>query len=189
VRFDAAYFEGLYAADADPWKFETSAYENAKYDATVAALGGRRFGCVLEVGCSIGVLTQKLAPHADAILALDIAPAAIETARARNRDLTHATFVAGGVLDADLEGPFDLILFSEVLYYLTAGELVQAAHRTRTLLAPGGEVLLVNWLGKGHHPLSGDEAANGFVKALGSDLTRTRRIRRRRYRLDHLRRG
>ena len=33
----------LYASDPDPWGFETSAYEQAKYAATIDALEGRRF--------------------------------------------------------------------------------------------------------------------------------------------------
>ena len=55
----AAYFEALYAADEDPWDFTTSAYERAKYDRTVAALGDRRFARGLEVGCSIGVEAES----------------------------------------------------------------------------------------------------------------------------------
>ena len=35
----AAYFEAIYERDPDPWRFQTSAYERAKYDATLAALG------------------------------------------------------------------------------------------------------------------------------------------------------
>ena len=35
---EPAYFEALYAADPDPWRFATSAYEREKYTATLAAL-------------------------------------------------------------------------------------------------------------------------------------------------------
>jgi cyclopropane fatty-acyl-phospholipid synthase-like methyltransferase len=58
---DADYFEGLYRAEDDPWGFATSAYEHAKYDATLAALGTERSHRALEVGCAIGVLTARLA--------------------------------------------------------------------------------------------------------------------------------
>lgn len=188
ARFDADYFDALYRADPDPWNFETSPYEARKYAETVAVLGERRFRRGLEVGCSIGVLTRDLAPRVDALVALDISALAIETARARNPGLIHVSFVASGLIEAELSGAFDLMVFSEVLYYLTPAELAEAAERTRALLEPGGEVVLVNWLGKGHHPLSGDQAADGFRKALGPEFRRIRRRRRRRYRLDLLRR-
>ena len=48
--------------DPDPWEFETSEYEAAKYDATIAALEGRRYATGLEIGCSIGVLTAAARP-------------------------------------------------------------------------------------------------------------------------------
>ena len=72
VRLGRDYFEGLYAADPDPWGFETSEYEREKHSRTVAALEGRRFARGLEVGCSIGVLTRRLAGSCDALLAVDV---------------------------------------------------------------------------------------------------------------------
>jgi len=59
------YFDALYAASPDPWAFETSAYERAKYAATLDALPARRYRRALEVGCSIGVLTRQLADRCD----------------------------------------------------------------------------------------------------------------------------
>ena len=81
-RLTADYFDELYAGDPDPWGFETSAYEQAKYAATIDALEGRRYAGALEIGCSIGVLTARLAEHCDALLAVDAAQAAAD-ARAR----------------------------------------------------------------------------------------------------------
>ena len=62
-------FEGMYADRPDPWGFETSAYEQAKYDATIAALGPAATPRALEIGCSIGVLSERLAARCDALLA------------------------------------------------------------------------------------------------------------------------
>jgi hypothetical protein len=58
---DRAYFDTLYAADPDPWRFATSAYERDKYAASLAALPDPAYGSVLEIGCSIGVFTRQLA--------------------------------------------------------------------------------------------------------------------------------
>ena len=82
-RLGATFFDDLYARDADPWDFETSAYEAAKYEQTIAALEGRRFSTALEVGCSIGVLTERLAEHCDDLLAIDVAESALVRARER----------------------------------------------------------------------------------------------------------
>src|ERR1700744_4973631 len=61
--FDGEYFDLLYAQRSDPWDFATSPYEAAKYAATLAALPKPRYKNALELGCSIGVLTQQLAPR------------------------------------------------------------------------------------------------------------------------------
>src|SRR3954451_21856832 len=83
-RVRTAHFDALYARDPDPLNFETSAYEAAKYEATIAALEGRHFATGLEIGCAIGVLTEHLAPHVDDLLGIDVAEAALVKARERN---------------------------------------------------------------------------------------------------------
>src|SRR3954454_12910985 len=114
-RGRTAHFDALYARHPDPWNFETSAYEAAKYQATIAALEGRHFARGLEIGCSIGVLTEHLAPHCDALLAIDVSERAL--ARARER-VPGATFERREVPEEYPEGYFDLTVCSEVLYYL-----------------------------------------------------------------------
>src|SRR5665213_696736 len=71
-----AYFESMYASDPDPWNFATSSYEQRKYAHTVAALPNEHFCNVFEPGCSIGVLTELLAPRCERLLATDINPGA-----------------------------------------------------------------------------------------------------------------
>ena len=83
------YFDGVYAASADPWHFETSEYERAKYAATLAALPNRRYSRAFEIGCSIGVLTELLAPRCDALLAVDVSNAVLQSARQRLERLNH----------------------------------------------------------------------------------------------------
>jgi hypothetical protein len=64
----ADHFERLYRSNPDPWGFDTSPYEQAKYRQTLAAVGARRFTAGLEVGCSIGILTRMLAPRCESLL-------------------------------------------------------------------------------------------------------------------------
>jgi cyclopropane fatty-acyl-phospholipid synthase-like methyltransferase len=172
---DAAHFERIYAADPDPWKFTTSAYEQAKYAATLAMVADRHYGTALEVGCSIGVLSRQIAPLCDAFLGLDITETPLVAARARCADIPQARFARLAVPTEWPDGAFDLILFSEVLYFLSGTDLRQTAVLARTSLAPGGRVLLVNWTGKLDDPQQGDEAAEGFIAASGLAVTRQER--------------
>jgi len=54
MRTAPASFEARYRETPDPWGFADAPYERAKYARTIAALGGRRFGRALELGCANG---------------------------------------------------------------------------------------------------------------------------------------
>ena len=184
----AGYFEALYARDPDPWRFMESGYEREKYAATLAALPRPSYARALEVGCSIGVLTHDLAPRCTALLALDAARAPLAAARARCAGLPQVVFRRMQVPHDWPTGavPFDLILLSEVVYYLDAMDVTRLAAHVGASLAPGGDVLLVHWTGETNYPLSGDEAAECFIAAAPfADIMRQGRTER--YRLDLLR--
>lgn len=182
----ADYFDKLYARDPDPWRFRSSDYERDKYAATVAALEGRHFRRGVEVGCSIGELTARLAPSCDALLGVDIAEAALAAARDRNRDTPNVSFERLTMPGERPDGVFDLIVMSEVLYYFDGADLAQMAQWAQTALTPGGVLLLVHWLGETpDYPQTGDQAVEAFLKDLPG-LTTDRRLRQARYRLDRL---
>ncbi|BAQ48391.1 MULTISPECIES: SAM-dependent methyltransferase [Methylobacterium] len=181
------YFDVRYAADPDPWNFAGSPYERDKYAATLAALPRERYASALEVGCSIGVLTAALAPRCDALVALDVAEAALAQARARCGDRPGLRLMRARVPGEWPEGRFDLILLSEVVYYLDAGDVARLAGRVRASLRPDGDVVLVHWTGETHYPLTGDEAADLFVRETRDHLALDRQVRTADYRLDVLR--
>ena len=184
----ASYFDAIYERDPDPWRFRTSAYERAKYDATLAALPRPRYRRALEVGCSLGVLTRDLAGRCDALLAVDASEKPLAAARAACADLPHVSFNRVRVPDEwPPDGAFDLILLSEVVYYLDRADVARLAERVRGALAPGGDCLLVHWTGDTDYPLSGDEAAERFIEAASPFAAVTRQERAERYRLDLLR--
>ena len=160
------YFEALYRADPDPWQFRTSDYERGKYAATLGALTRPRYGRALEVGCSIGVFTTALAPRCDALLAIDGSDTALARARETCAALPQVRFEARIVPDGFPDGRFDLIVLSEVLYYLHASDLRRVAARCLDALAPGGELILCHWLGLTDYPLTGQDATEMFVGAL-----------------------
>lgn len=160
------YFTDLYASNPDPWGFATSPYEQEKYEATLASLPRETYAAALEIGCSIGVLTQRLAQRCTTLLALDVAPSALDTARARCADLSHVRFERAAIPAEWPAGRFDLIVLSEVLYFLSRDDIAASVALMRAALKPDGHLLLVHWLGETHYPVTGDEAADTVI-ALG----------------------
>jgi 2-polyprenyl-3-methyl-5-hydroxy-6-metoxy-1,4-benzoquinol methylase len=183
---NALHFEQLYHADPDPWNFNSSPYEQQKYDATLSALGTRRFTRALEVGCSIGVLTERLAGRCEQVIGLDFAPSAVAAARARCAPYPGVTIEQMQVPRQWPEGNFDLILFSEVLYFLNESDLMRICTHTARSILPGGRVLLVNYTGVTDDPVSGDAAAAFFIKETAPTLQPILQRRDAQYRLDLL---
>lgn len=188
----ASYFEDVYRANDDPWGFETSPYETAKYAATLAALPRPRYRNGFEIGCSFGVLTERLAGRCDALLAVDVVEAVLARARARCRDLPWVRFARMAVPASFPPDRFDLIVVSEVGYYWSAEDLARAREAIVDGLEPGGHLVLVHWTPLVHdYPLTGDQVHDAFVAGEDEGLPRLRHVegrREERYRLDVLER-
>lgn len=143
------YFDELYAKDVDPWRLATTDYELRKYAATVAALPGRvRRG--FEPGCSIGVLTELLAPRCEELLAWDLSAGAVRTARTRVAAHVHVRVDVGRVPAQWPQGPLDLVVLSELLYYLSDEERSRTVDLALSSLGTGGHLLAVHW----RHPFA-----------------------------------
>ena len=160
-----SYFEEVYAASPDPWNFETSDYEAGKYRDTLAHLPRERYANALEIGCSIGVLTRQLAALCDNLLSVDVSDRALAAARARCADLPHVRFAQMHIPNEIPEGPFDLIVLSEVGYYWQLADL----ERTATLLAArqptGGQLILVHFTPVvPDYPLTGDQVHTTWLR-------------------------
>ncbi len=183
-----SYFDDVYAADADPWRFETSPYEARKYAATLAALPRDRYASAFEAGCSIGVLTHALAARCDRLLAVDVSEAALARARARCADQPHVRFerrVLPGEFPDSGGAPFDLVLVSEVGYYFSEADLGRFRARCAATLAPGGTLVLVHWTAPvADYPLTGDAVHGAFLA--DPAFRHVRRVREPEYRLDVL---
>ena len=180
-RLTAGYFDELYAGDPDPWGFETSAYEQAKYAATIDALEGRRYATALEIGCSIGVLTARLAERCDALLAVDAAQAATESASERLATVRNVTVERRELPEDFPAGPFELIVCSEVLYYWDRETLEAALPAIADSLAPGGRLVAVHYrppstidplTGDAVHALLRERLALGHVESEVNDQFR-----------------
>lgn len=181
----ADFFDQLYQADPDPWRFETSPYEAEKYAATLAALPQPRYQSAFEIGGSIGVLTEQLAHRCDALLSVDISAPAQARARQRCRHLPQVTLQLMNVPQEYPSHSFDLVLLSEVGYYWCWADLHQAQQKIYQSLRPGGHLLLVHWLHEApSYPLRGDEVHDAFQEFAESRLVHLRGDRTADYRLD-----
>lgn len=181
-RVEPEYFERLYAEDADPWRFASSVYERDKYAHTLAALGARRYGTALEIGCSIGVFTRQLASRCESVCALDVSTRALDLARQAgtppNVHWEHAAFP-----ERMPAGPWDLVVCSEVLYYLDLPAFERAVGHLHDAMEANATVLAVHWRPPTRtYPLRGDEVHDRLVAALGRYHALDERHER--YRLD-----
>ena len=180
---DREYFESWDSRSDDPWGHLASDYERSRYEWSIAALGGRRIGRALEVGCSLGMFTEMLAAHCDSVLGVDISEVSVTRARERLADVGNVTFERR-TLPAEMPaGPFDLIVCADVLVYWTAGELRDALRAMEAQLSPGGALLLVHYRPKVRiQPLRGDEAHH--IVAAATRLTHVAHDERGDHRLD-----
>ncbi len=121
MSLPVGYFDAMYAAAEDPWGFTERWYEQRKYALTLAVLPRRRYATALEVGCSVGVLTAQLARRCDALTALDPSASALSTAATRVP--SGVRLVQAGVPGGWPDGAYELIVLSEVAYYLDDTDL------------------------------------------------------------------
>jgi SAM-dependent methyltransferase len=149
ARQIAEHYEKVWKC-TDPWEFDASEYEQARYDQLLARVADRRYERILELGCGAGQFTRRLAGIADRVLALDVAPAAVERARAAWTGPDNVEFRAVDVMKFDLhaEGPWDLISFCETIYCVgwlySFFDLGWLASELLNATAPGGRLLLAN---------------------------------------------
>ena len=166
------FFDEFYSGSHDPWGFETRWYEERKRAVTLAALPLAHYGATLELGCSIGVLSRELADRSDTLLATDLAEQALAVARTRLAGLPGVT-VERRVLPLDWPaGTFDLVVLSEIGYYLAPDDLAVLLERCRDSLNPNGALVACHWRHPvGEYPLGGDDVHAALAALPGLDRT------------------
>lgn len=139
------YFEQLFDGNDDPWAFKQRWYEQRKRDITLALLPRRHYASIFEPGCANGELSAALATRCDRLLCCDTARSAVDLARQRLRWVNHAEVVQARLPQDWPEGKFDLIVFSELGYYLDIDDLRALIERALYSLTADGELIAVHW--------------------------------------------
>jgi SAM-dependent methyltransferase len=108
----------------NPWGTEGTVTDLVRTEILLDRLKHASFTNTLDLGCGEGVLTNVMSALSRHTLAVDISSRAIERARSR---FPGIDFRQGELLDVIIQPdiravPFDLILVSEVLYYLQTDE-------------------------------------------------------------------
>jgi SAM-dependent methyltransferase len=139
-------FEELYRGTADPWEVSTSWYERRKRAVSLAALPLETYASAFEPACGIGAFTRELAGRCERLTAFDPVQAAVEQARTATAGLSGVDVRLGALPDDLPPGAADLIVFSEILYYLGDVDLSATVDRAVSCLRADGELLAVHWL-------------------------------------------
>jgi peptidoglycan/xylan/chitin deacetylase (PgdA/CDA1 family)/2-polyprenyl-3-methyl-5-hydroxy-6-metoxy-1,4-benzoquinol methylase len=195
VRSDGGretYWDDVFRNE-DPWNY-ASPYEQEKYDRQVDILPEGRVGVALELACAEGRFTKRLAGRAERVIATDISRKALERAQARCSGLTNVTFQQLDLIDDPLPQDLDLIVCSEVLYFLhTPENLAKTVRRFVAALKPGGRIVTAHFFllkddpsrtgfDFAGHPYGAETIARVFREVPG--LTLERRMDTELYRID-----
>lgn len=166
--WNAPRFDALYEQSTDPWALEGSWYEQRKRALVMASLPRVHYECAFEPGCAQGLLTAQLAQRCSTLLASDCSAQALALAGQRLQGSSQVRLAQLTLPEQWPEGPFDLVVLSELLYYLAPPALEILVGQLRTSLAARATVLACHW----RRPiagcaLSGPEVHEHLHAALG----------------------
>ncbi len=145
MRHTPEYFDSLFSGSDDPWQFKSRWYELRKRALTLACLPAARYMNAYEPGCANGELSADLAERCERLRVSDGSPKAVAVTGARMAGFPHVQVMQEWVPLQWPDEPFDLIVVSELAYYLSAEELDALIARILASLSPGGTVLACHW--------------------------------------------
>lgn len=137
--------EHLHQEVDDPWGVDTRWYEQRKRDLVLACLPARRYADAWEAGCSTGALAAALVTRCDTVTATDSSPTAVATAERRLASAPRVRVLLRDVVQDWPADSFDLVVVSEVGYFLSPRDLDRLAAVVETALRPDGVLLLCHW--------------------------------------------
>ncbi|HYP69493.1 MAG TPA: class I SAM-dependent methyltransferase [Variovorax sp.] len=166
---DRAAFDQLYASAADPYGVRNRWYEMRKRAILLAALPRARYGNAFEPACGIGVLTRELALRCDHVLASDFSEYAVAATYEATRNLPNVQVMQQKVPDQWQRPPggFDLIVLSELGYFLNARDMAEVAHHCAQTLSPDGTLLACHWTPAFDERRLTTQTVHGMLDVLG----------------------
>ena len=168
----SSIFDETFRENSDPWGYTTNFNEISKFRATIRALPKVQFKNAFEIACAIGVLTEKLAPKCDRLLSVDYSEPGLVEARKRCSNLPQVRFENMQIPQQFPTEKFDLILFSEVGFFLTMADLLETKQKIIDGLLPGGYLLMVHYRATAgdYFILDGETVHDTFVQDSASSL-------------------
>ncbi len=155
--YGRGHFETLFSKQADPWVY-THPYEQTKYELTLSLLPPGKLNNALEIACAEGHFTEQLAPCVNKLMAVDISRVALDRTAIRCQHLSNISFGHLDLVKDQFPGKFDLIVCSEVLYYVgTVSDLENIAVKITCSLEKNGYLLMAH-----AHQIIDDPANPGF---------------------------
>ena len=116
-------------------------------EATAERILARHPQRILEIGCGVGLVLQRLAPHCETYFGTDLSPVAIARLQrwVRSADgLPHVRFAAQPAADfADLPLDFDTVVLNSVIqYFPSVHYLLDVLRRASAHLVAGGRIFV-----------------------------------------------
>jgi trans-aconitate methyltransferase len=136
-------FDALYDGDADPWQVESAWYERRKRAVLLSSLPRARYSSAWEPGCGIGVCTLALAERCDHVVASDASAPAVRRTRDRTAHLPNVDVVVSRVPELVVQGPVELLVLAELLYYVP--DPAGAIESLWSVTTPGSHVVVQHW--------------------------------------------
>lgn len=160
------HFEALYAASPDPWNVRDAWYEQRKRALVLAALPNERYASAFEPGCGNGEMTAALAPRCTRILACDGSASAIAAAHQRVPARAGLAIEQRNLPHDWPDAIFDLIVVSELAYYLPSDAWTAMVARIVASLAPGGLLMMCHARADFDDRVASTDAVHGAIHAL-----------------------
>lgn len=164
-------FEAMYQQHGDPWQVHSAWYERRKRHVLLASLPQECYRLALELGCGTGATSAALARRCERVMAVDVSNTAIQQCRQFLR-YQRCKNVHTAVVHLPAEWPLiasaraDLIVVSELAYYLAQPDLEQFLQRCVQSLAKQGDWVMCHYLPDFHDRLQATHTLHQSVSQL-----------------------
>ena len=143
TAYSESYFDALYNDNSDPWQYQTRWYEKRKRDMCLAVLPQAKYTSAIELGCGNGVFSALLANRCQTLVSIDGNKQAVQLSKQRLAEVGHVKVIQGVIPEIlpIAKSHFDLIVISEILYYLSPNDIDTVIAWIQQNLAVGGTLL------------------------------------------------